>query len=150
MKYFLNVDTLKGLAKKRHRPSDVMVGAGAVLVLWAFLYYVLGFEFNYQHVFEVLIGVLAPAWIVIRFSQRPDHGAARSVLPSAVRFAITGVAVAVIGIIAVLLGFEGSPRLLGPFAGILIGAIASLPGVVAVLFASDLVCYFRETNSKKR
>lgn len=150
MKRFLNLNTLKGLATKRHRPFDVMIGAGAVLLLWAFVYYRLGFAFNYQHVFEVLIGVLAPAWLVIRFSRQPEHGATRSVLPSAVRFAITGVAVAVLGIVAVLLGFEGTPRLLGPLAGILIGAIASLPGVVAILFASDLVCHYRETHSSKK
>jgi hypothetical protein len=58
MKKFLNLGTLSGLATKRRRPYDVIIGAGVVLLLWAFLYYLLGFEFNYQHVFEVLIGVI--------------------------------------------------------------------------------------------
>jgi hypothetical protein len=64
MRYFLNWQTLKALAKKRHRPGDVLLGAGAVLLLWAGLYFLLGFTFKLQHVCEALIGVAAPAWIL--------------------------------------------------------------------------------------
>jgi predicted anti-sigma-YlaC factor YlaD len=79
---------------------------------------------------------------------RAGQGAALSVILAVARFALVGVAVAVIGILVTISWFDGSPRLLDVMVGSLIGAVASIPGAVAVMFAADLVCYFRETRSK--
>lgn len=106
------------------------------------------FTFNFKHVCEVLIGVAAPAWILIRSYCKTERGAAPSVIPAIACFALVGAAVAVVGILVTISWFDGSPRLLGAMVGILIGAVASIPGAVAVMFAADLACYFRETRSK--
>jgi hypothetical protein len=74
------LDTLKGLAEKRHRPRDVLLGTGAVLLLWALAYFVVGFTFNVQHVCEVIIGVVTPTWILIRASQYPVQDTPASVI----------------------------------------------------------------------
>ena len=99
MRRFLNLTTLKNLAKKRQKPGDVIVGAGAVLGLWTLLYTLLGFAVNLQHLCEVLIGIIAPAFLIIRYAQKPSNDTSSSVLPSVARFALSGVAIGVVGIL---------------------------------------------------
>ena len=143
---FLNLTTLKNLAKKRQKPGDVIVGAGAVLGLWTLLYTPLGFAVNVQHLCEVLIGIIAPAFLIIRCAQKPSNDTSSSVLPSVARFALSGVAIGVVGILIAVWWLEGSPTVLAGMVGIVIGALASLPGAVVVLFAADLVRYYLHCN----
>ena len=64
-------------------------------------------------------------------------------LPSVARFALSGEAIGVVGILVAVWWLEGSPTVLAGRVGIVIGALASLPGAVVVLFAADLVRYYR-------
>jgi hypothetical protein len=149
MRRFLNLTTLKHLARKRQKPGDVIVGAGAVLGLWTLLYTLFGFAVNVQHICEVLIGTIAPAFLIIRYAKKPSNDTGSSVLPLVARFALSGVAIGVVGILIAVWWLQGSPTVIAGMVGIVIGALASLPGAVAVLFAANLVRYYGDTHPRR-